>query len=82
MKAKRAARDNPAYEISLILFEGNALSNFKRILPFVKPRLIVLTPVFFIECAESASMAADGRLDDDTLATKVTVFPNPSQEQP
>jgi hypothetical protein len=66
----------------LILFEGNALSNFKRALPFVKPPPIVLTSVWFIECAESASMAADGRLDDDTLATKVTVFPNPSQEQP
>jgi hypothetical protein len=64
------------------LFEGNALSNFKRILPFVKPRLIVLTPVFFIECAESASMAADAHFDDDTLAAKMTVFPNPSQEPP
>jgi hypothetical protein len=66
----------------LILFEGNALSNFQRTLPFVKPPPIVLASVFFIECAESASIAADGHLDDDTLAAQVTVFPNPSQEPP
>jgi hypothetical protein len=48
----------------------------------VKLLRIMPPSLFIFERAGSAATAQDVQLDDDKLAAKITIFPNPSQEPP
>jgi hypothetical protein len=77
------AANDPSCEISLILFDQRDLSTFQfEKLLFVKLRRIMPPSLFIFERAGSAATAQDVQLDDDKLAAKITIFPNPSQEPP